>query len=106
MVVTAIPQPACGFIRNLEIAAAEQARDRPVVDALELDDQTWLAGAAPLHLALTPVEDECRSSLETLGEVCQGINLHSAIEPILTEHLAAADHEPEPPPSPRASRRH
>src|SRR6266566_4413708 len=104
MVVAPLAESTSGLIRNLEIAAAEKVRHRPVVDTLELHDQTWLAGTAPLDLALAPVEDECRPGVKAIFEICQGVDLDSAIETVGTEHLADADHEPEPPPCSRRSR--
>src|SRR5438309_6694338 len=104
MVVAPIAQATSGLIWNFEVTAAEKARHRPVVDALELHHQARLARAAPFHLELTPVKNERGSSLEAIVEVCQGIDLDSTVETVGTEHLADPDHEPEPPPCSRRSR--
>ena len=83
--------------RHLEIAAAEQVRDRAVVDALELDHQARHAGAAPLDRTLAPVQHQRGARAETIVEICQGYYLDSTVQSICTSHLAHADHECEPP---------
>ena len=79
-------------IRNLEVAASEELRHGPVVDAPELDHEARLAFAAPLHMVSAAVEQQARSGVEAILKICQGQHLDSSIKSKRTHHLPHSDH--------------
>src|ERR1700680_4374934 len=93
------------FLGNFEIPASEQLGDGAVVDAAQFEHQSQLARAAPLHTMLGAVEQERRSRIEAIAEVCQGNHLDSPLESVCAGHLAHPDHAGASPPDSGSARR-
>src|SRR5258708_23306715 len=75
-------QGAHRVVRDLEVAPAKKVRDCAVVDAAKLDDQTGMPRAAPLDLALRAFENQSPTRVESIFEICQGVNLDSPLDSI------------------------
>ena len=99
-----VPEESIVFLTRSENeakTAAKEVGDRAVVNTAKLDDQTGMAGPAPLDLALSAFEHQSGPCLESILEICQGQHLDSSVDAVGRGDLADTDHACSPPPGPR-----